>query len=242
MDGAGRQTYTARTMGDRDPKGRGPKRPRVVRRKKDERKRLPPDLEAFAGGDDDAIWRRPAKRRVNDPRPVLMVPGVANRDARAVCEARERRIRAARDAADRATLAIELAEAARLRVWRGHSVVGWDVWVEELLELDLAEAEALRDEGVATVGSAEPAPEPLVAVWMRAEAGAVEALGPDAAVRLEGDTLRFALPAEAAPSALAAMGRRAAPLARDRAEAPDHVVDRPKGVPKLSRVIERPDE
>ncbi|MCZ7683571.1 MAG: hypothetical protein M5U28_34270 [Sandaracinaceae bacterium] len=129
-------------MSKRPPKSK--RGPEVVRRPSSERKRLPADLEAFAGGDDDALWRRPAKRRLDDPRPVVLVPGVANRDARAVYEARERRIRAALERGDREAAAVELAEAARLRLWRAHSVVGWDVLVEHVLGLAPEEAAALR--------------------------------------------------------------------------------------------------
>ena len=62
---------------------------------------MPEDLRAFAGGDDDALWRRTTRKRLDDPRPVVLVPGVANRDARAVCEARQDRILAAAAAGDR---------------------------------------------------------------------------------------------------------------------------------------------
>ncbi|MFK7987045.1 MAG: hypothetical protein AB8I08_13555 [Sandaracinaceae bacterium] len=213
-----------------------------MRRKREDRRKLPADLEAFAAGDDDAIWRRPGKRRINDPRPVLLVPGVANRDARAVCDAREKRARAARDAGDDASLAIELAEAARLRVWRGLSVVGWDVWVEEVLELSPERAASLLAEGAKTVGSHEPAPETLVALWMRAEAGLIEGVGWQGSVRLVDGELRFALPVENAALALSGMGRRATPLAKEQAEALEDVVDRPKGVQRLSKVLERPED
>ncbi|HEY8431337.1 MAG TPA: hypothetical protein VIL20_23315 [Sandaracinaceae bacterium] len=223
-------------MSKRAPKA---KRGEVVRRPASERKRLPADLEAFARGDDDALWRRPAKRRLNDPRPVVLVPGVANRDARAVYEARERRLRAALAAGDHDAAAVELAEAARLRLWRAHSLVGWEVLVEDVLGLAREEAEALRDRGAARIGGADPAPDDVVAVWMRAEAGLLEA-SPDAAVRLRGaggeERLVLEVPVASAAAALAGVGRRAAPLAREQAEQPRTVVDRPKGVPRLSRL------
>lgn len=230
-------------MSKRPPKSK--RGPEVVRRPSSERKRLPADLEAFAGGDDDALWRRPAKRRLDDPRPVVLVPGVANRDARAVYEARERRIRAALERGDRDAAAVELAEAARLRLWRAHSLVGWDVLVENVLGLAPEEAAALREEGAARTGGAEPAPDDVVAAWMRAEAGLLEA-SPEASARLLGrsgeERLVLEVPvAEAAP-ALAAAGRRAAPLAREQAEQPQTVVDRPKGVPRLSRLERDPSE
>lgn len=222
---------------DEDPDDR-PNRPRgaVVRRKASERKRVPEDLEAFASGDDDALWRRPTRARLNDPRPVQLVPGVANRDARAVYEARERRLRGLVESGDRAELGVALAEAARMQVWRGRSVVGWGVFVEDVLAMDRAEADALAAEGARTVGGLEPATEEVVAVWMRAEAGAIEACGDDAVVHLRGERLVVDLPADEAPAALSAIGRRATPLAREQAEAPRSVVDRPKGVPRLSRI------
>lgn len=216
-----------------------PSAPRVVRRSAKDRKQMPKDLEAFASGDDDALWRRPASRKLNDPRPVVLIPGVANRDARTVYEARLKRSETAKAEDDRATLAVELAEAARLRIWRGHSVVGWEVYAENVLALTPEEAVALRDEGAAVVGSAEPASDELVAAWVRAEAGLIEACGFGAAVRLVGEEFVVRVPTAQASEALASMGRRSAPLARDRQEAPETVVDRPKGVPRLSRLIER---
>ena len=223
--------------------GRGPKQTRVVRRSPADRKRLPKDLEAFAGGDDDAIWRRRGSRRIDDPRPVLMVPGVANRDARAVFDARLKRTERAIAAGDDERLGIELAEAARMQLWRGRSIVNWGAYLT-VLGLEPERAEALRDEAAAAIGGAEVASEPVIAVWMRAEAGLLEACGVTApAVGLRGapgdERLVFEVPIDRAPDALSQMGRRATPLAREQADAPDSVVDRPKGVGKLSRLIER---
>ena len=203
---------------------------------------MPADLEAFAGGDDDAIWRRTPKRRLNDPRPVVLVPGVANRDARLVYDARERRLRAAIAAGDRPALEVGLAEAARLQVWRGHSLVNWEVFAENVLGLEAADALAARRAGAKTVGSDEAADEELVATWMRAEAGLIEACGPEAAVHLVGDHLVIAVPVADAPTALSAMGRRATPLAKDQAQPNRPVVDRPQGVPRLSKIAERDED
>jgi hypothetical protein len=223
------------------PKRRPPeekKSPEVLRRAPSERKRLPPDLEAFAGGDEDALWRRPVKRRVNDPRPVMLVPGVANRDARAVYEARERRLRAALKQADRDAASLELAEAARMQVWRGHSVVGWEVFVEDVLGISREEATQLRERGAALSGSSEPASEDVVAVWMRAEAGLLES-SPDACVRLRGapgaERLVLEVPIHDAAAALSNVGRRATPVAREHANQPSSEVYRPKGVPRPKR-------
>ncbi|MCB9595889.1 MAG: hypothetical protein H6719_24425 [Sandaracinaceae bacterium] len=203
------------------------KKSKVVRRRPADRKRMPKDLEAFASGDDDALWRRTSRKRLNDPRAVMLVPGVANRDARAVCEGRQARIRAAMRDGDRDTLAVELAESAQMQVWRGRSVVGWDVWVEAVLGLDPKEANALR-------GTVEPVDDELVALWMRAEAGLVEAGA--GAVRLRGGKLCFELDPAIAPAALANVGRRAAPLAKDETGRAETVIDRPRGVPR--RIVE----
>ena len=86
-------------MNDRRPKTP----PRVIRRSAADRKPIDKDLEAFAGGDDDALWRRKRRRRLDDPRPVVLIPGLANRDARAVYQVREARIRAAMEAGRRGT-------------------------------------------------------------------------------------------------------------------------------------------
>ncbi|HHH31210.1 MAG TPA: hypothetical protein ENK57_23075 [Polyangiaceae bacterium] len=206
-------------MSDSDPK-----KGNVVRRRTSERKRMPKHLEDFAGGDDDALWRRTTRRRLNDPRAVVLVPGVANRDARGVYEARVARILAAAEAEDREALAVELIESAQMQVWRGHSIVGWDVWVDAVLGLDPAYANELR-------GDAEPLNEELVALWMRVEAGLAEANA--GAVRLRDGKLCFELDPERAPAALANVGRRAAPLAHDETGAKEVIVDRPRGVRKI---------
>lgn len=209
--------------------------PKVLRRSSADRKKMPADLEAFAGGDDDALWRRPQRRRLQDPRPVVLIPGVANRDARTVYEARLTRIRAAIEADDRAALALELAEAALLRVWRGHSIVGWEAFVDAVLGLDLKKAAALREAGDVR----GPLSEELLALWVRAEAGIVLAAGSSGAVRFRAGKLCFELDPDTAPAALANMGRRAAPLAKEASEPLESLLDRPPGVPRLSK-LERP--
>ncbi len=196
----------------------------VVRRRASERKHMPEDLRAFAGGDDDALWRRKTRKRLNDPRPVMLVPGVANRDARTVCEARQERILAAAAAGDREALALELYESAQMEVWRGKSVVSWDAWVEAVLGLDPVDAAALR-------GEVEPITEELAALWMRTEAGL--ALAGAGAVRLRDGKLCFELDPALAPAALANAGRRAAPLAKDETGQEEIVVDRPRGVRRI---------
>ena len=65
--------------------------PVVVKRPSEERKRLPPELEAFARSDEERLRiRKPRQDRgkVNDPREGYLIPGVANRDARTVYDQR----------------------------------------------------------------------------------------------------------------------------------------------------------
>src|SRR5690606_9926456 len=66
----------------------------VVRRGKEDRKRLPADLEAFARGDEGRYRpARPERPRLQDPRPSATIAGVRNLDARDFhdrrCEAME---------------------------------------------------------------------------------------------------------------------------------------------------------
>jgi len=175
----------------------------------------------------------------------VLIPGVANRDARVVYEARERRLRAAMKAGDRDALALELAEARRLRIWRGHSIVGFEVFAENVLGIPPAEVEALVARATELGASAEVPSDDTVATWLRAEAGLLEA-SRDAVVHLRGsgDDARLILeiPVSDSASALAAAGRRAAPLARHHAEQPKDVVDRPRGMPRISRLERDPDQ
>ncbi|MGE0788930.1 MAG: hypothetical protein AB7S26_24870 [Sandaracinaceae bacterium] len=186
------------------------------------KKEMPSDLAAFAAGDDDALWRRSQRRKLDDPRPVALVPGVANRDARAVFTAREQRIRESREDPDR--LRVELIEARQLRLWRASSVVSWEALIDSVLELARADADAMV-EGVEALTDED------VAVWMRAEAGLLEAT-PSGAVRLREDRLEIEVPLTAASAALAAMGRRCSPLAREETGAPVEIIDRPRGLPR----------
>jgi len=208
------------------------KKGKVVRRHASERKKLPRDLEAFAGGDDDALWRRTKRKRLNDPRAVVLVPGVANRDARTVYEARVARIRDAVSAKDDVALALELSECAQMRVWRGHSIVGWDVWVDAVLGLDPEKANALR-------GDVEALEDEAVALWMRAEAGMAEAKA--GAARWRDGKLCLELDPATAPAALANIGRRAAPLAKEETGASETVVERPRGVRRMVDLTEEKD-
>jgi len=223
-----------------EPKTKRAQRPEVeqlkVRRGREEKQALPPHLEAFARGDDDAIWRRERRGgRVNDPRPVALVPGVKNADARMVFEARVRRMQDAQ--ADEATLGKELAEARLLGLWRAGNVVSFGALAEVALGLDEETAKRLSSAGRTALGLPERLSEAEIAVWMRAEAGLLEAS--DAGrVRLSGDRLVLSVPIEDAARALACAGRREAPLA-EVALGPQEVLDRPRGVPSMASILER---
>lgn len=197
----------------------------VVRRPASERKRLPPELEAFARSDEKRLRGKPRSPRLNDPRDVALVPGVANRDARQVFEAR---IEALGDAAKdrespegRARLARLLAEAYFLGLWRGRSITGFDVMVDALLEIPADEARQLAEAGADALDlELDQATEEAVAIWFRADAALLEA-GQEARispyVNEEGEEcLRIDVTVARGPDALHAIGRRLTPLVRDR--------------------------
>lgn len=201
---------------------RGSQDPRsVVRRPREERKRLSPELERLASGEEDRIYR-PRRPRLRDPRTVALVPGVANRDARRVYDAREAALRAALAGGDDGEVDRLLAEAVLLGAWRGKSLSGFDAFVEEVLGLAAAEARdrAVRGGAALGVGELERLTDEGVAAWMRIEAALLEenVAGAQVAVRLEGrkEVIHLALPVDPSPAALLAIGRRMVPLARDR--------------------------
>ncbi|MCB9619973.1 MAG: hypothetical protein H6721_29665 [Sandaracinus sp.] len=188
----------------------------VVRRGDAPRRRLAPDLEEIARGDADFVRSRPPRPRLNDPRPVALVAGVANRDARLVFEARVEAMQALRE--DEAALGPLLAEALWLGLWRCRSVTSFDALVEEMLELPADQARGLAEVACHAAGlPAEPLSEELVAVWLRSEAALLELGEGRVFVRpADADTLTLRLSVSAASTALEAIGRRMAPLASDR--------------------------
>jgi hypothetical protein len=209
-----------------------------VRRGRPEKKPLPPHIDAFARGDDDALWRRERRgARLNDPRPVVLVPGVKNADARVVFDARVRRMHEAQAAHDEVTLACELAEVQLLGLWRANNVVSFDVLVEVALGLAPEKARALAAQGREELGLPERLSEAEIAVWMRAEAGVLEA-SESGRVRLESGRLVVSVAIEWAAHALAAAGRREAPL-ENVAMGQHSVLDRPRGVPSMRDILER---
>ena len=69
----------------------------VVKRPPEQRRKLPPELEAFARSDEEKLRiRRPRTDRgqVKDPREGYTVAGVSNRDARTVYDVRASAMRA----------------------------------------------------------------------------------------------------------------------------------------------------
>jgi hypothetical protein len=132
---------------------RSPKKPApvIVKRPSDERKKLPPELEAFARSQDEKL-RLPRKRedtgRLRDPREGYTIAGVSNRDARAVYDARAEQMRSlwAAGEADEAALA-ELGgllhDALRLSLWRAKRVTGFDAFVEQVVGLPAPRAREL---------------------------------------------------------------------------------------------------
>jgi hypothetical protein len=167
--------------------------------------------------------RRPRRPRLRDDRPVRLVPGVKNSDARLVFEARLLALEAARkdhpaDPAATARLGRLLAEAWALELWRGRSMTSFDALAGELLDLDIDEARTLATEAAkeAAIPIGEITEE-AIAAWMRAEAALVDAdlRGHVWVTRTRGhDRLHVELPANTAIDGLAAIGRRTLPLSR----------------------------
>lgn len=200
----------------------------VVRREPAERKRLPPELEAFARSEDTRLPRksRPVEPKLRDPRTTGLVPGVANRDARAVCDARVadvERLMARREAGENVddALALELAEAVAMGVWRGRSVTSFDSFAVHVLRMTEEEASALAEKGRAALGWPEGrAPEALLAVWYRTEAALRESGFPGRASRKLDEKGREHLVIDVelrhAPESLEEIGRRMGPLVRDK--------------------------
>ena len=208
-------------MASRKRDGGGPKgsggRPGVFRRDDRPRQRLAPDLEDLARGDADRVRRPPRRPRIKDERAVALVPGVANRDARAVCDARVARLerqRAAHAEGDTRAgerLAEGLREAIELRVWRGRSLTGFDALAEQLLSMPASEARELA-------GEARELTDEAIAMWIRAEAALVNA-GIKGRVRIvaaeSGERITVELGVSDAPEGLAEIAGHVRQLGAD---------------------------
>jgi len=197
----------------------------VVRGPREARRGLDPAFTALAAGDENRLSRPRPRPRLRDPRPIALVPGVKNSEARAVFEQRHDRLQAAlaawrEDPSATEPLARALAETLQLRLWRARSLTSFEALTEQLLGMDAGTARALvADAGLSTT----PARDETVACWLRAEAAllAADAVG---RVMVVGDgdaeVLRLELPAGGAPRALRAIGRALAPLADDVSDRP----------------------
>jgi len=186
------------------------------RRKGAPRKTLSPELEALARGDEKAL-RKKRKERLRDPRPVALIPGVANRDARAVADARVEAMRAMIAWEDQDSLDRAFADLMVLRLWRGRSITGMDAFTEDLLELAPDDARAAAERGAAATGrSLEPLDDVAVAAWLRTEAALLE-MEIDGKVGVDAEgRIALSFPAVVAPEAFDSVARRLAPLLDDR--------------------------
>jgi len=212
----------------RSKRGKKPDVPTIVRRAPGDRKRLTPELEEFARSDDKRIAPPPRRPRLHDPRPAALIPGVANRDARLVCDAQIARAveLLAQETPDEADAL--LAVFCLTRLWRGRSLTSFDVVALEFLDLPADEARARAERGAAAMGVAlEPVSEESAAIWVRALAALTDArLTAGVRSSADGQSLIFEVPVDHAPEALLEMGRRMNSLvedrkARERAEAKD---------------------
>jgi hypothetical protein len=215
---------------------------RIVKRAPQDRKRLSPELEAFARGDDDAIWRRQIQSgRLHDPRVVALIPGLKNADARMVYEAHVARILEAMSAPvndeTRARLSEALAVVYACGTYRGYSIVSFEAFAEAVIGMPADRAIALARAGCVSLGLPKSLSEAEIAVWLRAEAGVIE-VTPKGRVEVRNGTMTLTIPIGVAAEALAAVGFREAPIARTH-EGPRTVVDRPKGVLPISAIVER---
>ncbi len=204
--------------------------PVIVKRPTQERKRLAPELEAFARSDETRLRvRRPAvdRGKVDDPREGYAVAGVANRDARAVYDARATELVSLWDGGEADEKARQLVEerlldVRRLTLWRARRVTGFAAFAEQVLGIALKEAEAMSEAAAQRLAEPlSPLTEREVALWLRTEAGLFEG-DPNARAFLRtagGHTLlTLSIQSTLASMGLAGAGARHAPLARAQRE------------------------
>ena len=220
----------------RKPRSERPK-PVVRRSGSGGRRQLSPEVEALARGETDRLSTRRRRPKLDDPRAVALVPGVANRDARLAGSSRLRRMQqlveqwrgsAAGDEAHEEAerrLGLMLAETVRLGLWRALAVASFDALVEELLDLPAEQARALARRAAERHGiSLVRASEETIAVWLRTEASLLQLGCERARVRCVGEgedeELHIALPLERAPVCLKEIGWKVAPLAGEEGRRP----------------------
>jgi hypothetical protein len=197
-------------------RGRNPDEPRGIRE-------LPDNFNQLARG--NKLPRRPPAETLRDDRVEALVPAVANRDARSVCDARIERLIAARDQGDREALARGLAEAFRLGLWRGHNIVSFDVLLQDVVGLRVSEGRELAEEGARLLGSPlRRADDRVIATWFRTEA-ALLAGGASCRMEVTGEGAEervvITLPAERADLWLAEVGKRVVAITKFLPRAPE---------------------
>jgi hypothetical protein len=208
-----------------------------VKRPAEERKRLPPELLAFAQSDETRLrLRRPRKDqgKVRDPRESFVIPGVKNADARAVFDARARELSTLWDSghaddAARRRVGELLRDARRLLLHRAKRIVSFEAFVEQVTGIEPQVAATLVDEARQRAnphdGDEEELTEREIATWLRTEAGLYEGdIGARATVhgRGEGKQLTFTIGLSSASLGIAGAGARHAPLAREQREREEH--------------------
>ena len=208
----------------------------VVRRSESRRQRLDPAYESLARGESDRVTRtsKPQRPRLRDPRPVALIPGVANRDARLVAAQRIESIKAlVQSSTKSAALDIELAEAIWLGLWRGNAVTSFEALAENVIGIDPKEAsEAAQRVAEQLNIECQPLSDEVIACWMRMEVE-LSKHGDNNRVRLAGHKegepqLQLSLSANMAPEILVGLGRYVGVLARDRQPTPDEKKKRPR--------------
>ncbi len=215
----------------------------VKRNTTQERKRLAPELEAFARSDETRlrIRRPPVDRgKIDDPRESYAIPGVANRDARAVYSSRATELVTVWNGGELGAQARELVgerllDVKRLTLWRALRVTGFAAFVEQVVGMKLADAESLVAEVAARLGEPVTAlNERDVALWLRTEAGLYEG-DPNARVFLREASgkgvLSLSIPISLASLGLAGAGARHAPLARAQREDEGRPLEQPEREP-----------
>ncbi len=192
----------------------------TVRRGQSGRKRLSPELEGLARGEETRL-RVPRRRapRLRDPRASGLVPGVANRDARRVFDHRVNLILARKS--ENQDLADALAEAWAMRLWRGRSIASFEAFVADVLELSPDDAlQSVKRTCSSLEIPADGLSDEAIAIWFRSESALLDA-DLEGRVRVAvaagetGETIRLEVAVERAPGALHHIGRRLTPLMRD---------------------------
>lgn len=188
--------------------------PRVVRRDRKDKPRSEADFDAR----DTSTHRLPRRFRLTDARVGAPIRGVSNADARLVYEKRVAHLRnllATRSDPNEPELAQQLIEAMRLGLWRARRIASFEAFIENVLELSMADATRLIGQEASDTNVAnERQSDEIVAVWMRCEAALIDA-GMEGAATIEvdpQDRIVFRLSPRHAPQVLVAVSKKLTPL------------------------------